>query len=197
MTTLILIAGSILHFLFGSLAYVRDTLKGESQPNRITFLIWALGPFIAVGASLQIGASWSLLPVFMSGFGPFCIFIASYSNPKAYWKLGVLDYVCGVLAVFALIALLFTKQPMLAIALSIAADALALLPTAIKAWKFPATETGITYVVALLNVLLGIAFTTEYTFSNLAFLVYLVLADVTLIVAVYRSRLFGSKSVTL
>src|SRR5215469_15747249 len=93
----ILIIGAVIQFFVGSLAYVRDTLEGKSKPNRMTFLIWAAGPFIGVGAGIAAGAAWwALLPVFVGGLGPFAIFLASFRNPAAHWQLGPLDYACGI-----------------------------------------------------------------------------------------------------
>lgn len=84
----ILILASLVQFFVGSLAYVRDILKGKSKPNRMTFLIWAAGPFIGVPAAIVAGATWwALLPVFMAGLGPCVIFLVSFRNPAGYWKL--------------------------------------------------------------------------------------------------------------
>lgn len=198
MTTsvLILLAASAIQFFIGSLAYVRDTLKGRSQPNRMTFFIWAVGPFIGVTAGLSQGGSWALLPVFMAGFGPLCIFLASYANPKAYWKLGATDYLCGALAIVALVLWVVTSNAAFAIVFAIAADTFALYPTLLKAWKFPETETGIMYVVALMSACVGLAFATK-GFSEVAFLMYLIIADAALIIAIYRRRvlLFAARGV--
>ncbi len=187
MVIAILIVAALVHFFVGSLAYVRNTLNGISQPNRMTFLIWAIGPFIGVVAGLAAGGSWALLPVFMSGFGPFCIFLASFANPRAYWKLGWLDYICGALAIIALVLWLITDNPINAIIFAIAADVFALWPTLIKAWRFPKTETGRAYCIAFLNVCIGILVSTR-NFSDMAFLTYLFVANAALVVAIYRKR---------
>src|SRR5690348_5964176 len=139
----ILIVAALVQFFGGSMFYVRDTLKGKSKPNRMTFLIWAAGPFIGVAAGIAAGAAWwALLPVFVAGLGPFAIFLSSFKNPNAYWKLGVIDYICGALAILALVLWVLTTSPILAIVFSIAADALALGPTLLKSWQYPETETG-------------------------------------------------------
>lgn len=186
-TVVVLIVGALVHFCIGTLSYVRDTLRGKSQPNRMTFVIWAAGPFIAVAAGLAAGGGWALLPVFLSGFGPLCILIASFFNTKAYWKLGVLDYVCGALAVLALLFWSVTRDPLVAIYFAIAADVFALYPTLTKAWKYPETETGITYITALFNATIGLFVATQGV-SEVAFLAYLAGTEVALIVAIYRKR---------
>lgn len=186
---IILIAGSLVQFFIGSLSYVRDTLKGKSKPNRMTFLIWTAGPFIGVPAAIVAGAAWwALLPVFVAGLGPLAILLASFRNPAAYWKLGVLDYVCGALAVLALALWVATANPILAVIFSIAADALASLPTLIKSWKYPETETGFTYFVALCNVVLGLALAPSRAFSQIGFLIYLFIADLLLTIGANRFK---------
>jgi len=183
----LLIAGALVQFFVGSLAYVGDTLKGKSKPNRMTFLIWAAGPFIGVAAGIAAGAAWwALLPVFVAGLGPFAIFLSSFKNPAAYWRLGVLDYTCGALALTALILWALTADPTTAIIAAILADALASFPTISKSWKYPETETGFTYFAALCNVSLGLLVTPSYTFSQIGFLVYLFIADLILTVATNR-----------
>jgi hypothetical protein len=183
----ILIVGALVQFFVGTLAYVRDALKGSSKPNRMTFLIWSAGPFIGVAAGIDAGAAWwALLPVFLAGLGPFAILLASFKNPAAYWKLGPLDYGCGALAVLALVLWALTADPVTAIVLSIMADALAALPAVIKSWRYPETETGFTYFVALCNVSLGLLVAPAYTFSQVGFLLYLFVADLILTIAANR-----------
>ena len=84
----ILIAAAVVQFLFGSLAYVRDTLAGRSRPNRMTMVIWAAGPFIAIAAALSSGGTWALLPVFIKAAWVLSLFfLHHFVNPKAYWQL--------------------------------------------------------------------------------------------------------------
>jgi hypothetical protein len=157
----------------------------------MTFLIWATGPFIGVAAGISVDGGWALLPVFMAGFGPLLIFLASFVDPRAYWKLGILDYVCGAFAVIALSMLLFVHQPLLAIGFAILADALAGWPTLLKAWHYPETETGVAYAASFVNVCIGLAVVKSYTFAHAGFLFYLFAIDFSLIIAIYRRKIFS------
>ena len=81
--------------LVGSATYAFNTIKGKTKPNRVTWFLWALAPLIAFAAQLNEGVTWAALMTFMVGFGPLIIFISSFVNRKAYWKITKLDIVCG------------------------------------------------------------------------------------------------------
>ncbi len=67
----------------GTYAYIRETIRGRTKPNKITWLMWSVAPLIGTAAALSDGVRWAVLPVFMSGFGPLLIFIASFVNSKS------------------------------------------------------------------------------------------------------------------
>ena len=181
----------------GELVYVRNTFLGKSQPNRITFFLWAFIPAIALAAGISVGETWALLPVFMVGFGPFLILIASFFNSKAYWKLGYFDYFSGLLAVLAIVLWVLTKDPATAVLFSILADGFAALPTLKKSWQHPETETGLAYGLASLNATVGITVLHSFDFTNLGFLAYTVFINLCLAVSVYRKGFFSKVHVEL
>ena len=62
-----------------------------------------------------------------------------------------------------------TKQPVAAIALSIISDALASIPTLIKSWRYPETETPIAYITALFSVSVGFHYDSDLEFFIMRF----------------------------
>ena len=185
----IVIVGAVVQ-MFGVATYMKETLKGSTQPNKVTWLLWAVSPLIATFASLSDGVGWSVVPVFVSGFGPLLVFIISFVNKNSYWKLNKIDYGCGAFSVLALVLWAITKQPVAAIALSIVSDALASIPTLIKSWRYPETETPIAYITALFSVSVGFLTIQTWNFSSCAFPIYLALMEITFIIALYRKRIF-------
>jgi hypothetical protein len=67
----------------GSLAYLVDTVKGKIKPNRVSFLLWSIAPFIAFAAQIAQGVGLESLMTFSTGFLPLTVFIASFVNKKA------------------------------------------------------------------------------------------------------------------
>ncbi|MGD6935178.1 MAG: hypothetical protein ACQCN5_13335 [Candidatus Bathyarchaeia archaeon] len=175
--------------LAAAAAYIRFMFKGETMPNRVTWLMWSIAPLIATAAAISNGVDWAVLPVFMSSFCPLLIFISSFFTRKAYWKLSRLDYLCLALSGLALVLWYITQESNLAIALAIASDAFAAFPTLLKAWGNPQTESVWPYLIGIFSPLTSFAAATVWNFSELAFPVYLTIMNCTLVTAVYNKKL--------
>ncbi len=167
-----LLIGSI-----GAISYLIDTVKGTVKPNRVSFLLWSLAPLIAFFAQLKEGVGTQSLLTFSVGFIPLLIFIATFLNKKSEWKLTKFDLTCGGLSILGFILWQITRVGDLAIALSIAADALAGVPTVIKAYKYPETESGWPWISAAINGLCTLLTVTTWKFAFVAFPLYILLFD--------------------
>lgn len=171
-------------------------LKGKSKPNLVTWGLWAFAPLIATGAALSAHADlWATVRIFMSGFGPLLIVIAALFISKSYWKLSGFDYACGLLSLIALGAWLLADSPVLAILLAAIADLFASIPTIIKAWKYPETETLYTYFVGLFTASIIIPSIPIWNIENSAFQIYLLLTNTTLFFIVLRSYILKRKRI--
>ena len=93
----VIIAGII--NISGILLYVYDTIKGHSKPNRVTWFLWSLVPFIAFSAQIKQDVGLTSILTFTSGFGPFLVLVSSFLNKKAFWDLKRFDLVCGGIAI--------------------------------------------------------------------------------------------------
>lgn len=175
--------------LFGTGVYIRETLKGNTKPNRVSWLMWAIAPLIATAASLMDGVQWAVLPVFMVGFGPLLVLIASAKSPKAYWKLEKFDYICGVFAIFALILWGITRDPFIAVVFAIISDIFAAIPTIKKCFTHPETESIAAYTTAIFNA--GTSFFAFQTFTatEVAFPLYLVILNALIVIVFYKGKL--------
>jgi hypothetical protein len=187
MHTLFAIAGSVINFV-ACVSYIRAILKGEATPNRVTWFLWALAPLIAGVAQWRSGVGISTLVVLSVGLGPACIVLASFVAGTGSWKLGPFDYACGACSLAALALWSMTGDPVVAIVLSILADAAAALPTLRKAWLAPATEDRSAYLIAFAGMVLGILSVEEATFSAYAFNAYLVVVSGALVLILYLPR---------
>ena len=179
----------------GAYAYIKDTLAGKTKPNRVSWSMWALAPLIGTAAAINSDADlWATARTFLAGFAPLLVFLASFLNKQSYWKLTAFDFLCCLFSILALIVWGTIDSPRSAILLAAIGDGFALLPTLSKAWKYPETETGITYIASLISVLLVIPSIPVWNIENSAFQIYLLIANTSLVFAIYRKRIFSVKN---
>ena len=153
----------------GAAVYLRDTLRGTTQPNRVTWLLWAVAPLLAAAVEFNEGVGLRALPTFMVGFMPLLIFIGSFHNSAAVWKVRRMDYACGAVSVIGTIVWLVTRDGVLAISAAIAADFLAGIPTLMKSWTHPRSETVHSYIGAVISMVILLLTVDQWTFDVVAF----------------------------
>lgn len=158
----------------GTVVYLRDTLRGTTKPNRVTWLLWAFAPLLAAAVEFDEGVGLRALPTFMVGFMPLLVFAASFVNAESVWKIRRFDYACGAVSVLGTLVWLVTRNGVLAISAAIAADFMAGLPTVHKSWTHPETETVHSYIGAALSMAVVLLTIQHWTFDVAAFPVFIV-----------------------
>ena len=170
----------------GGFYYLYETIDGKSMPNRVTWFLWGLFPmiiFIAQRAQGVEGLSWVS---FAAGFTPFLILLASFLNKRAYWKSQRSDYFLMAAAVLGIVLWIATDNPNLAILFALSADLLAGIPTVIKSYKHPETESWIAYGISTIGFGVGLLAIQTYSFESSAFILYLFLINGLLALLAYR-----------
>lgn len=166
------ILGFVINLWFTA-AYVLATLRGKTKPNRVTWFLWTLAPFVALVAQLSEGVGLSALQTFATGFTPLLVLLASFVNRRSVWRLTRFDMVCGVLSILGLLLWVVTRHADVAILFAILADGLAALPTVVKAWKYPETEHSAAYLGGGINAFIALLTIQHFTFVSSAFAFYI------------------------
>jgi hypothetical protein len=170
--------------LLGGVSYIRDTIIGKIQPNRVSWGLWAVAVFIAYFAEIKQGVGVQSLATFVVGLTPLLIFLASFLNKKAYWKLTKFDALCGLFSVFGIILWLITKNANLAIFFSIFADLMAGIPTLVKSYRFPETENWIEFASSFISVSIAMLTLRNWGFAFLAFPLYIFCYDLVAVILI-------------
>src|SRR3989344_1464286 len=182
--------------LVGQLFYVRSIIEGHAKPNLVSWFIFMLAPFIGVFFQLKAGAGLSTLSIFMSGFGSLMIIITSILVKNGYWKITAFDVYCGLLSLIALIFYIFTHNLGISIIFAISSDALAFIPSYVKAWKFPETEYHSTYSLPTISHIIGLLIIKNWSFTIYSFGLYMVISNMIMLTIIYRKKIFGPASVS-
>jgi len=172
----------------GGLYYLFDTIRGRARPNRVTWFLWGTFPmiiFVAQRAQGVEGLSWAS---FAAGFTPFLILLASFLNKQAYWKTEARDYALMAAAIAGIILWALTDDPNLAILFALLADFLAGVPTFLKAYRYPETESWVAYAISTVGFGIAVLAIPSVSFENVAFVVYLFAMNALLAVVASRGR---------
>ena len=183
----LLVVVSVLLMVWGAYDYLRDTLAGKTKPNRVSWSLWALAPLISLGAAFDANADvWASIRVLVGGIVPAVIFLASFINKNSYWRLGRFDWFCGGLSLAALFFWQLADSPLVAVLLATTANTLATVPTFVKAWNYPETESRLIFITSFTSAILIIPAIPVWTIANSAFQIGLMLTTGALLVAIYR-----------
>lgn len=137
--------------LVGSGNYVRETWRGNTQPHRVTWGLWALEGLLAFGVELQQHVGLASIMTLALGTIPVLVIVASFRNPHAVWKIDRIDVACGVVSLAGLVFWALVNAPTTALVAFAVADAIAAFPTLRKSWHSPQSETVSAFVSGALN----------------------------------------------
>jgi hypothetical protein len=124
----------------------------------------------------------------VAGLTPLLVFAASFLSKKAYWKTQPLDYVLMGIAVLGILLWIVTKEPNTAIPFTILADLAAGLPTIIKSFRYPTTESWRAYAISAVGFLVCILSIHSFDFQTSAFVIYLFANELLLAVLAVRRK---------
>ncbi len=137
--------------VFGASGYIRDTMRGVTSPNRVTWSLWGLEGILGFAVEIQQHIGLASITTLMLGLIPCAVVFVSFRNPHSVWKIGTFDIFCGSISLAGLAFWGFVNQPTVALISFVAADQVAALPTMRKSWLAPGTESPRVFFMGVLN----------------------------------------------
>jgi hypothetical protein len=181
---------------FGAYGYIRDTMRGETSPNRVSWSLWAVEGVLGFGVELQQHVGTASLMTLMLGLVPCAIVFASFKNPNAVWKVGAFDVACGAIALAGLVFWAVVREPTVALVSFVCADQVAGLPTLRKSWLAPSSESSRVFVMGSINCVITVLTLKVLTTAGVLFPGCVAIADFvisTLIISRVGPRVRGEK----
>lgn len=143
------------HTLFGVLSalialvsyipYFRSILKGESKPSRATFGTWSFIGIVETASYAASGARATVWLPIVYAIGDISVFILSFKRGMGGKQ--PLDILCLLGAVAGIVCWAITKDPRLALYLSMSASACGFIPTLRKVYVLPQSENRTTWAM--------------------------------------------------
>ena len=137
--------------LVGAGGYIRDTLRGVTAPNRVTWGLWGLEGVLAFFNEVQQHVGMAAVMTLVFGLVPLAVLTASFRNSHSVWKIGPFDVVCGALSLLGIAFWALVHEPTVALVSFVVADQLAALPTLRKAWMKPSSESAWVFALGVVN----------------------------------------------
>lgn len=166
--------------IVGAWGYVRDTLRGATSPNRVTWSLWGVEGVLSFVLEVQQHIGLASLMTLMLGLVPWVVVLSSFRHPLGVWKIGGFDAVCGVISVAGLLFWAFINQPTVALISFVAADQVAALPTIRKSWIAPTTESSRVFFMVSLNCAITLFTLKTFTTAGVLFPGCILVADLIL-----------------
>ena len=154
------------------LPYIRDMLTGSPRPVRSTWLIWSVLSGICLVSNIDKGADASLFFVGVETAETVLIFVLS----TRFGIGGVLharDLAIYAVAAIGLVLWWMTDDAVFALAIAIGISALGGIPTVLKAYAAPRTETTACWGLSAVASLLGLLSVGSFSPVLLAYPAYL------------------------
>ncbi len=182
------IFGSLSSFfvLLGGIPYLKDIHQRKVRPHVLSWLGWAFITALGGSAMLAEGSTWAVAILFANTL--LCLCIAGYSVYRrvGVWSTGIYDYVFFGLGILGLILWQVLDMPVIALVCAIVADLSFGLPTIIKTFKDPSTETPFVWLTATISGLLSLFAVQSFAFHEVAYPLYLFIYDSTVLILVLK-----------
>ena len=167
--TLLGTAASILLLLL-LVPYIKSITGSTTRPSAVSWLGWALLFVIETAAQASKGLDWSLAVPAISLLSTTIIAFIALRMGRAVWTSA--DRFCIALAVAAIILWAITREPLVALVLSVIADLAVSFPTIIKTYQEPESEPRVLWGLYTLGCLMAVVATTDLSIYNLLVPIY-------------------------
>ncbi len=172
--------------LIGGIPYLRDIHQGKAHPHVLSWFGWAFITALGASAMLAEGSTWAVAILLANTL--LCLSIAGYSIVRkvGVWSTGIYDYIFFGLGILGLVLWQALDMPIIALVCAILADLSFGLPTIIKTYKDPSSETPFVWATATISGLLSLFAVQNFDFHEVAYPLYLFIYDTTVLLLVWR-----------
>ena len=133
----------------GSVPYILAVIRGTARPRLVSWGVWAvLAGVMTVSAFIE-GAMASVAMTAITFIA--CATVTILGWQRRTGGINRVDMVCLVGAVLGIASLAIFKSPLIALAVSVAVDIIAFIPTLMHAWTSPYEESLTCFALSALG----------------------------------------------
>lgn len=167
-----------------SIPYVFYIRKRSVQPHLLSWIGWGFITALGASAMMADGATWAAAILWANTLSCFTLAIFALWNKAGVWSTSKYDYIFFVFGVVGLILWQALNVPIIALICAIIADLFFGVPTIIKTYKNPSSESRIVWTFNFLAGIVGLFAVNNLSFHEFAYPAYLCLYDATVFLVV-------------
>jgi len=183
MKTIFIILSSLIA-LVSPIVYAKAIFKGEAKPHRTTRLILLL---ITSLATASLFAQHDTVAIWLAGVSTLqsiLIFVLSIKYGMGGWEKK--DILCLFIALMGIVLWQTTKNPVIALYASIAADFTGMIPALIKTYQFPKTEIWTFYALDTVAAVFSMVAIKNFTLQEFSYPVYILIINLIMVLLIIR-----------
>ncbi len=172
--------------LVGAIPYLSDIHARRAHPHMLSWMGWAFITALGGFAMLAEGGQWTVAIVFANTIS--CLSIVGYSvfRRVGVWSTTTWDYVFFGFGILGLVLWQTLDMPILALICAIVADLSFGIPTIIKTYKDPNSETPFVWLTATLSGVFSMFAIHQISFAEIAYPFYLLVFDAIVLLLVLK-----------
>jgi hypothetical protein len=145
--------------------FIRGTIQGWVVPNRASWLVWFVQDVLMASSAIMAGVGPAAVMPVIWGLGAAVMLILSLTKGTRGAFTG-LEKACLVLSGLGILLWATTGAPRLALVASVSAACIGGVPTVVKAWVKPWTETMSGWLLMILGTVFGSLAIQRWTFES-------------------------------
>jgi hypothetical protein len=166
--------------------YLKDMLAGKTKPHVYTWLIWTLTTSTATAGLWHGGGGYAAVSQTIATILTFIFFLLSFKYGTKNITLG--DTILLLLASAAIFVWWFLHNPLLAVLMVAAIDAIGYIPTFRKSFEEPWSESILSWVLFNLGIAFSLLALAQYNLLTLPVLLMSFVANSILIAICFFRR---------
>ncbi|MFA5010302.1 MAG: hypothetical protein WC553_03740 [Patescibacteria group bacterium] len=170
--------------LVGCVPYLNDIIKRRVNPHILSWIGWGFLTAIGAFAMMAEGSTWATALLWGNTGACVLIVLGSIITKTGVWSTGLQDYVFFGAGLLGIVLWQVLDMPILALIFAILADACFGIPTMIKTFKDPSTETPFVWGMSVVSEVFGLLALQNLSFHEMAYPVYLFIYDVTVLILI-------------
>jgi len=161
--------------LVAGIPYIIAILRGQTKPNRATWLIWFVVGCVVGVSYYSSGARDTMWVPITYIIGPFVITILSFKYGEGGWTK--FDRYCLLGACASLVLWWMFNSPLIALITNLFIDFMGALPTLRKSYYEPEKENGLAWALSFLSNLVNIFAVKQWTFAIAIYPIYMIVVS--------------------